>query len=232
MALPDIKVEEELIDESADATNTTTDKSNADAPPDGGSGGRRYSAGQPAGDGPESAGGTSRALGKSFADIAAGNSRGEYPALDAIIGRPRSPRHAEDPAGYAETVCTPDCPNRRRDPEYDESPYAAPPPVHLISDVKPSTRERMYHLEKEVQRHDRDFETIRQISLNGATVGAVQAVNERVDHVHIRIDRDILPELNSLRRRRVFKDIIVVTSLIVSLVGNIIGYYIMFVKNP
>lgn len=96
--------------------------------------------------------------------------------------------------------------------------------------MKPSTRERLYHIEREVQRHDRDFETIRQISLNGASVGAVQAVNERVDHVHTRIDRDVLPELKDLRKKRLVKDVLIIAGLVISMIGNIISMYNQYIK--
>lgn len=99
------------------------------------------------------------------------------------------------------------------------------------NDVKPSTRERLYHVERELERHEREFSDFRQSNATAASKQEVQFVDSRVDHVHTRIDRDIAPDLKSLLKRRFLKDTLVVTSLVISIIGNIIALYKIFV-NP
>lgn len=221
-------------EEDKQNANNTGDNGGFIETPNGRSWGREHGAGLPASDGPEPFGRTSRAIKDGVADIAAGHASGEHPALDAIIrkqpGRYAAPRPTEPE--WSETVCTPECEHRRGNASADQGPHPTLDTLRLISDIKPSTKERLYHIEREVERHDRDFEAIRQIALNGASKGELGYVNDRVDHVHKRITDEVLPEIQSLRNKRLFKDILVITGLVVSIAGNIITLYALFIRHP
>lgn len=233
----DTKTKEELHHEPDQPESDAGDNGGFIETPNRRSWGREYSPSQPAGDGSEQSGGSRRALGKSFADIAAGNAGGQHPAIERIISK-----HPERYVPDAHSICTPDCPNRRRDPQPDQGPHAAPHPV-LISDVRPSTKERLAVLEHQMRDHDRDLMSVHEQVIRASEASATKDdradLERRIDHVHLRIDReadDIKKDVENqakaiekLQTKRWIKDVLVITSLIVSVAGNIIMLYKLFI---
>lgn len=198
--------------------------------------GREHSPGLPASDGSEPFGRTSRAIAKSIDDIATGRSVGEHPAVDAIIGR--DPARYATP-GWADTVCGPDCPNRQR-PEHrgHEGAVHAPGGRPVIADIRPTLKERMYSAERDILEMNRSCEDVKRVAHEAATKDDFHFIDKRVDNVHVRIDRDVLPvfkdiseSIDKLETRRWIKDIIVVTTLVVSLVGNLLALYKLFIEH-
>lgn len=167
-------------------------------------------------------------IGKTLNDIANGIT-GEHPVIDALVSK--------NPQRYA--ICNDYCEHKRKhDDELFHRLYDNPPQP-LISDVKPSTKERLYNVERDVQDVSRDINRLEatiarydERSANREDLFALEnRMEKKTEHAHLRIDRDVMPEIKSLRSKRVFKDVVLVTSLVVSILVNVIMTYTNYIQK-
>lgn len=219
--MEEINVDKELIDyESATSSPTdngqptSADTAGSTSAPGRGRGRRQYITSPAASNGAKSTRRTRRALGKSFADIAAGSTSGQYPALESIFGNAAqpTPRGAQQHR-YARPL---------QQGTYES--FAAASDRRLIADIRPPLPERVAILEHEQQDTDRSVGQLRADAL--AEIHAVEKRDiVRTTDVDHRIDTEVLPMIKDVQHRGTVKTTVSIIALLLSLAANIIALY-------
>ncbi len=203
MALPVAEIEDELID--SDTLEEVDD-----------GWGHHNHGRQPS---PPQMANASRVIGETLQDIAAGRSNNNFPAVDRIV--------SQDPDRYADTICTQDCPNRRRQERQINR--------HMITDVRPPVKERMAVIEHEIDDINMIIGSHQEMILLAATRDALKDAEheseKRVENVHVRIDRDVFPRIERLETKRLVRDWGLTISLTVSLIYSVILTYKTFIEG-
>jgi hypothetical protein len=212
MALPDTNLDDLLIDDAAETKVKPRNEAATDPAPDGWP---MRPAENEQDDLPPNMRATMQQIGRTMQDITSGKATGEHPALDKLVG-PRSAR-------WPDTVCRPDCTHRTA-PQYE--------PRQIITDVRPPVRERLAIAEHRINDLDEDMEAVKELSVRTSESAASREdLKERVQNVHTRIDRDIVPPLAALQKKRLLRDKIYPVWLTVSLILNIVTLYIITISE-
>lgn len=154
----------------------------------------------------------SREIGETLKEIATGEGRGQYPAIDTIVN--------QDPHRYAHTVCDPErCPNRKA---------ATMSANRLITDVRPSVRERLYSLERDCQELEREFREHKEESIRA---GSGYSTKDQLLNMREYIKEDLKPRIEKLEGRRVIRDWGLTISLTISLIYSVILTYKVFIES-
>lgn len=222
--MSDINVEEELIDyEPAGTTITDNESSNtgdhASAHGTPRATRRRHRATHAAANDGTKRNGRSHArrLGKSFTDIAAGNTVGSYPAIERLIGPSAAGRPTA--AFWAARGGRQPCP--------DESSAAAPSRGY-ITDIRPPVKERLAIVEHELADAEGDIKQVR-VDMYYTMREVEKRANHEIHEVDKRIDRDVLPLVDTIQRKGTVKLTLSVIALLLSLAANTIALYRHFI---
>jgi hypothetical protein len=148
-------------------------------------------------------------LGRTMDAIIRGENKGEHPALDKLVGPNR--RH------WPESICTPDCPNRNRSKQN----------IYDISIATP-TNERLAVLDHRVGDLEKNMDRVTELAVRtNESSCSKDDLRDRIASIHKRLDRDMLPAIANLQKRRTFRDRVYPVWLTVSLIGNILTVYII-----
>lgn len=217
MALPDDGIENQLIDEEDELRDSTAIWDLPDPPP-------RSPVPPPPPTPMENA---SRKIGETLQDMADKHiQKDDYSAVDRIIGK--------DPERYSNTLCTPDCPNRRKSEHQVQR--------HLIADVRPPVKERLAIAEHEIDDLNMIVGSHQEMILQAATRDNLKdvgtAFDRRIDHMHLRLDRDVFPaiaatnvRIDGLSKRRVLRDWGTGITLTLSIIYSVITTYLLFTRG-
>lgn len=152
----------------------------------------------------------SEAIGRGLEDIATGRSSGKYPAIEALLSPKIRDYGHRGEIGYSDTLCTEDCPNRRRGQQEGE----------LILDVRPPAGERLAVVEHRIDELKVSFDDHKTESIRA---GALYATKEELDVLDDHVKK--------LDTQGTFKTVALVFTVIVSLISlayNAINLYKIF----
>jgi hypothetical protein len=216
--LDDIDINKELIeDESPAITVESRNNTSIDEAPNGWPIRRTGSTSTATSNVPEQFRRTSRAISDGLTDIAAGRSNGKYPAIDAIIGK-------QWPASH--TICTPDCPNRNRSKQNIDESFTSTPSFGSLANIP--TNERLAVLDHRVGDLEKNMDRVTELAVRtNESSCSKDDLRDRIASIHKRLDRDMLPAIANLQKRRTFRDRVYPVWLTVSLIGNILTVYII-----
>jgi hypothetical protein len=236
----DINLDKELVD--YEPSHHASNHGSISSPPDGWPRREQHRPSQPASDGPQQLRRTSRAIADTLHDISTGTAVGEHPALDKLIGpapgitTPASPRHEHRRRFAGSPACGPGC-GEEVGPQHrpHESAATAFSRRPLIADVRPPVKERLAVVEHRVDDLDSLYGNLQELALLAAPKADVQAdvhaldkeMNRRFSNVYKQIDTEIKPEIKDLKRKRVFRDWVLLIGATISIAYNIF----MFAKN-
>lgn len=152
-------------------------------------------------------------IAQNLKDIQSGKSRGKYPGLDSIFEHT-----TQRDAPYKETICAPDCANRIRGQQENG----------LITDIIAPPGERLAVVEHRISELKEGFDNHRSESIR---VSATYATKEEIQNIEKRLDRDIVPEIRTIKSRNTLKTvalIVTILGLLLSMAYNIINLYKSF----
>lgn len=182
--------------------------------------------GEPASDGPKQLWRTRRTITNTLADIAAGRSSGDYPAIDAIIGPGRSTSSPEPRIARPRRSS----PGRRPRPwqQSTRQSIAFSSGLKLITDIYPQLHESVAINSHEITNMKADITALTVVM---ATKEEVKTIDRRINSIHKRLDRDILPAIEHIRKSEGIKDSLLVLGLVASLLANAIMLWDQFLRH-
>jgi tetrahydromethanopterin S-methyltransferase subunit G len=217
-------ITKELIDyEPTNAAAYAGNNGSPDEAPVGRSGRREHGSSEPAGDVPEQLRRTSRSIGDTLADISAGRTVGKYPGVERIIGPGRSGSRRPIPAGARY--------DRQKRSKYGPHEGAASAASRgYITDVRPPVKERLAIVEHRLDDVQDKVGDAYALALQATPAGemhdALRAIaaeaNRRIDSVHKRLDREVVPDIKELQGKRIIRDWALGVSLAVTIVYSIV----------
>ncbi len=175
--------------------------------------GRHDDASPAAGNGAESFRRTSRTIANALDDIASGRPSGEYPAIDAIIGRQRT---------NAAAAAQPS-PQRHQSPRQGaHEGFVKSSRRRLIMDIRPGVKERLAVVEHELGDLEYDMVQVRQDFGGMASADELRDVERELTR---RLDREVMPAIQKVNSSATIKLVITLIALFLSMSWNIISLY-------
>lgn len=163
-------------------------------------------------------------LGKSFADIAAAGSAGQYPALDRIFGPTTV---AGSRAIVAERAARQRAERRQLESHAHESTFESAS-GRLIEDVRPGMFERMAVAESRIIDNHDDIKELRR-DIHDGVKQAVQLAADDNRVLDRRIDREILPAIAQVARKNTTKLVVSTAIAFIAFAANLLQLYYYFI---